>query len=100
MNFLGHTKTLVCNNMYLAAILSVYLIKDLVWWMRFQSPTVFILKKTAITIVPSLWVKRNVLQQQQNLELRIGTSKMHLSPPMAWAAVRSKAVVLFLLTFC
>ena len=29
-----------------------------------------------------------------------GTSKMHLSPPVAWAAVRSKAVVLLLLTFC
>ena len=25
---------------------------------------------------------------------------MHLSPPVAWAAVRSKAVVLLLLTFC
>ena len=25
---------------------------------------------------------------------------MHLSPPMAWAAVRSKAEVLLLLTFC
>ena len=25
---------------------------------------------------------------------------MHLSPPVAWAAVRSKAVVLSLLTFC
>ena len=28
-----------------------------------------------------------------------GTSKMHLSPPVALAAVRSKAVVLLLLTF-
>ena len=25
---------------------------------------------------------------------------MHLSPPVAWAAVRSNAVVLLLLTFC
>ena len=25
---------------------------------------------------------------------------MHLSPPLAWAAVPSKAVVLLLLTFC
>ena len=25
---------------------------------------------------------------------------MHLSPPVAWAAVRSKGVVLLLLTFC
>ena len=43
-----------------------------------------------------------VLQQQQNLGQRFGTSKMHLSPPppVAWAAVRSKAVVLLLLTFC
>ena len=31
---------------------------------------------------------------------RFGTSKMHLSPPVAYAAVRSKAVVLLLLTFC
>ena len=36
----------------------------------------------------------------QNLGRRFGTSKMHLSPPVAWAAVRSKAVVLLLLTFC
>ena len=41
-----------------------------------------------------------LLQQQQNLGRRFGTSKMHLSPPLAWAAVRSKAVVLLLLTFC
>ena len=42
-----------------------------------------------------------VLQQQQNLGRRFGTSKMHLSPAVAWAAVRSKAVVLLLLlTFC
>ena len=41
-----------------------------------------------------------VLQQRQNLGRRFGTSKMHLSPPVAWAAVRSKAVVLLLLTFC
>ena len=41
-----------------------------------------------------------VLQQQQNLGRRFGTSKMHLSPPVAWAAVRSKEVVLLLLTFC
>ena len=34
-----------------------------------------------------------VLQQQQNLGRRFGTSKMQ-------AAVRSKAVVLLLLTFC
>ena len=41
-----------------------------------------------------------VLQQQQNLGRRFGTSKMHLRPPVAEAAVRSKAVVLLLLTFC
>ena len=41
-----------------------------------------------------------VLQQQQNVGRRFGTSKMHLSPPVASAAVRSKAVVLLLLTFC
>ena len=37
---------------------------------------------------------------QQNLGRRFGTCKMHLIPPVAWAAVRSKAVVLLLLTFC
>ena len=41
-----------------------------------------------------------VLQQQQNLGRRFGTSKMHLGPPVAWAAVRSRAVVLLLLTYC
>ena len=35
-----------------------------------------------------------------HLGRRFGTSKMHLSPPVAYAAVRSKAVVLLLLTFC
>ena len=35
----------------------------------------------------------------QNLGRRFGTSKMHLSPPVALAAVGSKAVVLLLLTF-
>ena len=41
-----------------------------------------------------------VLQQQQNLGRIFGTSKMHLSPLVAKAAVRSKVVVLLLLTFC
>ena len=36
----------------------------------------------------------------QNLGRRIGTSKMHLSPPVVWAADHSKAVVLLFLTFC
>ena len=36
----------------------------------------------------------------KNLGRRFGTSNMHLSPPVAKAAVRSKAVVLLLLTFC
>ena len=38
-----------------------------------------------------------VLHQQQNLERISGTSKMHLSPPLSYAAFRSKAVVLLLL---
>ena len=38
-----------------------------------------------------------LLQQQQNLGQRFGTCKMHLSPSPV--AVRSKAVVLLLLTF-
>ena len=38
--------------------------------------------------------------KKQNLRRRFGASKMHLSPPPAYAAVCSKAVVLLLLTFC
>ena len=51
---------------------------------------------------PSIWFHTThflVLQQQQNLGRRFGTSKMHLSlPPVAKAAVRSKVVVLLLFT--
>ena len=36
-----------------------------------------------------------VLQQQQNLGPGFGTSKMHSTPSVALAAVRSKAVVSF-----
>ena len=39
-------------------------------------------------------------EQQQNLGRRFGTSKMHLSPLEAKAAVRSKAVVLLFLIRC
>ena len=42
----------------------------------------------------SMRAEHFLLQQQQNLGRRFGTSKMHLSPPVAYAAVRSKAVVL------
>ena len=45
-------------------------------------------------------VKIFMLQQQQNLGRKFGTSKMHLSPPVALTAVRSKAVVLLLLIRC
>ena len=38
--------------------------------------------------------------QQQNLRQKIGTSKMHLSPPVAKAAVRYKAVITLLLIRC
>ena len=48
----------------------------------------------------SMRAEHFLLQQQQNLGRRFGTSKMHLSPTVAEAAVRSKAVVLLLLTFC
>ena len=41
-----------------------------------------------------------MLQQQQNLERRFGTSKMHLSPLMTLAAVHSKVMVLLLLIRC
>ena len=43
----------------------------------------------------------SVLQQQQNLGRRFGTSKIHFSPPpVAEAAVRSKMVILLLLICC
>ena len=38
--------------------------------------------------------------ESQKHACRFGNSKMHLSPPVASAAVRSKGVVLLLLTFC
>ena len=41
-----------------------------------------------------------VFPDNTNQGRRFGISKMHLSPQVAWAAVRSKAVVLLLLTFC
>ena len=40
-----------------------------------------------------------MLQQWQNLVWRFG-ARMHLSPPVACAAVRSRVVVLLLLTYC
>ena len=42
----------------------------------------------------------NILYFSLGLGRRFGTSKMHLSPPVAYPAVRSKAVVLLLLTLC
>ena len=57
-------------------------------------------KYARITIKYVCCIAFHVLQKQQNLGRRFGTSKMHLSPPMAQAAVRSKAIVLLLLTFC
>ena len=36
-----------------------------------------------------------LLKQQQNLGLSFSTSKLLLSPAVAWVAVRSKAMVLF-----
>ena len=36
----------------------------------------------------------------KNLGQRFGASGVHLGLPVAWAAVRSKAVVLILLSFC
>ena len=44
--------------------------------------------------------KKSKLQRQQNLGRGFGAGEMHLGPPVAWAAVRSKAVVPLLLTFC
>ena len=41
-----------------------------------------------------------VLQQQTTLGRRFGTSKMHLSVPVAYNAVRSKAAALSLLIHC
>ena len=46
---------------------------------------------------------RKPCQRNNNLGRRFGTSKMHFSPPpppLVKAAVRSKAVILVLLTFC
>ena len=40
------------------------------------------------------------LNLRHSLGRRFGASGVHLGPPVAWAAVRSKAVVLLLLTFC
>ena len=39
-------------------------------------------------------------KKKQNLGRRFGASKMHFSPPVAKATVRSKAMVLLLLTLC
>ena len=41
-----------------------------------------------------------VFHPQQNLGRRFGTSKMHLSPSVAEAAVRSEAVFLLLSIYC
>ena len=41
-----------------------------------------------------------VLQQQQNQWQRFGTSKMHLSSPVALTVVLSKTVVLLLMIRC
>ena len=43
---------------------------------------------------------RLVLQQQLSLGRAFGAGGVHLGPLVTWAAVRSKAVVLLLLTFC
>ena len=37
---------------------------------------------------------------QHDIGRRLGVSKMHLSPPVAYAAVRFKAGALFLLIHC
>ena len=55
------------------------------------------IKVVAIVRKPPCELNIFLLQQQQNLGRRFGTSKMHLSPPVALAAVHSKAVVLLLL---
>ena len=41
-----------------------------------------------------------VLRRQRNLGRGFGAGGVHLGPPVAWAAVRSGAVVLLLLAFC
>ena len=41
-----------------------------------------------------------VLQQRENLGRKFGTNKMHLSPEVALATVRSKAMVLLLSILC
>ena len=44
--------------------------------------------------------KQLCVLQQQNLGRRFGSSKMHLRPLLAWAAVGSKAGVQLLLLYC
>ena len=50
-------------------------------------------KKTLKSSSRSFWFSTGLLGR------RFGICKMHLSPPVAYAAVRSKAVVLLLMTF-
>ena len=42
---------MICNNNYLADILRVCEIKDLIWVMRFQSPLVYIYVSTSLKII-------------------------------------------------
>ena len=43
---------MICNNNYLADILRVCEIKDLIWVMRFQSPLVYISFESSATVEP------------------------------------------------
>ena len=58
MKFLGHTtngQTMICNNNYLAYILRICEIKDLIWVMRFQSPLVYVNSSNKL-ITESEWL--------------------------------------------
>ena len=45
---LTNGQTMICNNNYLADIIRVCEIKDLIWVMRFQSPLVYVRQKVTL----------------------------------------------------
>ena len=55
MNFLGHTlqagQTMICNDNYLADILRVCEMKDLIWLMRIQSPYAYLFPENTVGVV-------------------------------------------------
>ena len=60
-------------------------------------PSTFLTLNFFKVMKPTCQLNNFLFQQQQNLGQRFSARKMHLSPPVAQAAVCSKAVVLLLL---